>query len=256
MRRGIDGKVAIVTGGARGIGRAVCARLHGEGARVAVVDSNGDAAAALAAELSTDCMGIAADVSSERHVQKAFVQTVERFGSVDFVFNNAGIAGSAMLLTDTRVKDFDRVFEVNQRGVFLVLKAALIQMSIQGTGGAIVNSSSAAGRRGLRLRGPYCATKHAVLGLTKVAAIEGAADNVRVNAICPGPINTTHIAPVVRQWGAGDEEAGMATMLAPIPMARIGQPDEVAALVCWLFSEESSYVTGGTFTVDGGRDAQ
>lgn len=256
MLRGIEGKVALVTGGARGLGGATVLRLLEEGAYVVAADVDEDEIKRFTSEQSSDrLLGLPLDVSSESGVQHAVDETVSRFGSLDLVFNNAGIAGPAKPLVEIDVADFDRVYSVNQRGVFLVLKSAIQQMLRQGNGGSIVNTSSAAGLRGFRMRGPYCAVKHAVLGLTKVAAVEYALDGIRVNAVCPGPIETRHIGPVGAAWGGGSEAAGRAEMAKAVPMGRIGEPDEVGALVAWLLSDEASFITGGTYTIDGGRDA-
>lgn len=253
----IAGKAALVTGGARGIGGAVAERLLAEGASVVVADVDPTAVDEFVATADNPLLhGLIADTSSEADVVKVVRTAVDDFGSLDLVMNNAGIAGPAELLTDISVEDFDRTVAVNQRGVFLVLRESIKQMLAQGSAGSIVNTSSAAGLRGFRMRGPYAATKHAVIGLTRVAAIEYAEQNIRVNAICPGPIMTRHLGPLAEKWGGGQEGSGFEEMTAAVPMKRIGAPSEVAALVVWLLSDEASYITGNAVPIDGGRDAK
>ena len=252
---GFADKVAVVTGGASGIGAAVARRLSTNGAKVVVADLDGDAAAAFAATLP-EGLAIAAetDVSSEASVSACFATARERFGQIDVIHNNAGITGPAKHLLDIDVDDFDRVLAVNARGVFLVLREAFRYLSEERPG-AIVNTSSAAGLRGYRMRTPYSASKHAVVGMTKVAALEGAPHGIRVNAVCPGPIETAFIASVAREWGGGDIEKGRAEMSESVPLRRLGEPAEAASLICWLLSDEASYMTGAIVPVDGGRTA-
>jgi NAD(P)-dependent dehydrogenase (short-subunit alcohol dehydrogenase family) len=250
------GKVGLVTGGASGIGAAVAARLTSSGAKVVIADQNGDAAADHAASLPPgSAVGIAADVSVEADVQNCLATALSEFGRLDVVHNNAGITGPAKHLIDIEVDDFDRVLAVNARGVFLVLREACRHFTAQRQPGAIVNTSSAAGLRGYRMRTPYSASKHAVVGLTKVAALEGALHGIRVNAVCPGPIETAFISSVALEWGAGDIDKGRAEMSESVPMHRLGTPTEAAALICWLLSDDASYMTGAIVPIDGGRTA-
>lgn len=253
MLKGLEDKVALVTGGAGGIGAATAKRLSEEGARLVIVDLDGAGAAQQAASLPGDAISVDADVSDPAAVARAFAAGVERFGRVDLIHNNAGATGPAKPLVEIEPEEFDGVVAVNVRGVFLVLRAAFAQFGRQGDGGAIVNTASTAGLRGYRMRAPYVATKHAVVGITKVAALEGAASGIRVNAVCPGPIETQFIARVAEAWGDGDVEKGRAEMSASVPLARLGQPDEVAGLVAWLLSDEAPYVTGAIVPIDGGR---
>jgi 3-oxoacyl-[acyl-carrier protein] reductase len=255
MLKGLAGKVALVTGGASGIGAATAVRLSEEGARLVIVDLDGAAAAQHAASLPGDAISVEADVSEPDAVAHAFAAGVERFGRVDLVHNNAGATGPAKPLVEIEPAEFDRVVAVNVRGVFLVLRAAFGQLGRQGSGGAIVNTASTAGLRGYRMRAPYAATKHAVVGITKVAALEGASSGIRVNAVCPGPIETQFIAKVAEAWGGGDVEKGRAEMSSSVPLERLGQPEEVAGLVAWLLSDEAPYVTGAIVPIDGGRTA-
>jgi NAD(P)-dependent dehydrogenase (short-subunit alcohol dehydrogenase family) len=256
MSASFEGKVGLVTGGASGIGAAVATRLAQSGARVVIADLNGDAAAAHAASLpSGSAVGIAADVSVEADVQTCIATALQSFGGLDVVHNNAGITGPAKHLVEIEVEDFDRVLAVNARGVFLVLREACRHFTEQGKPGAIVNTSSAAGLRGYRMRTPYSASKHAVVGLTKVAALEGALSGIRVNAVCPGPIETAFISSVALEWGSGDIDKGRAEMSESVPMRRLGTPLEASALICWLLSDEASFMTGAIVPIDGGRTA-
>jgi 3alpha(or 20beta)-hydroxysteroid dehydrogenase len=248
-----DRKVALVTGGGSGIGATVAARLAEGGARVVIADLDGKAAAAQATSLGAAATAVAADVSDEADVRACIETALDAFGRLDIVHNNAGITGPAKHLLEIETADFDRVLAVNARGVFLVLRESFRHFTELGQAGAIVNTSSVAGLRGYRMRTPYSASKHAVVGLTKVAALEGAAHGIRVNAVCPGPIETPFIASVAREWGGGDIEKGRAEMSDSVPLQRLGTPDEAAALVCWLLSDEASYMTGAIVPIDGGR---
>jgi 3alpha(or 20beta)-hydroxysteroid dehydrogenase len=256
MSTSLEGKVGLVTGGASGIGGATAECLVASGAKVVIADLKGDGAAELAASLpSGSAVGIAADVSVQEDVERCVTTALSIFGRLDVVHNNAGITGPAKNLIDFDVDDFDRVLAINARGVFLVLREACRHFTSLRQAGAIVNTSSAAGLRGYRMRTAYSASKHAVVGLTKVAALEMAENHVRVNAICPGPIETAFISSVAREWGGGDIEKGRAEMSESVPMKRLGTPAEAAALVCWLLSDEASFMTGAIVSIDGGRTA-
>lgn len=255
--RGLPGRVGLVTGGGRGIGRATADRLVQEGAKVVICDIDEDVAKAAADDLGPDhAVGIAADISTVEGAHLAVEMATTTFGSLDLVHNNAGNISPARPLPDIEPEEFDAVLRVHVRGCFLVLREALGVMRAQGTGGAIVNTSSVAGVRGAPMRAPYSASKHAIVGLTRVAAIDMAGTGIRINAICPGPIRTRFIEPTAREWGDGSVEASLDARAAPVPLKRLGTPDEVAALVCWLLSDEASYVNGGLYTVDGGRHAR
>jgi len=256
MSASFEGKVGLVTGGASGIGGAVARRLAEYGAKVVIADLNGEAAAEHAASLPDgSAVALAADVSVEADVKACIATAVESFGRLDVVHNNAGITGPAKHLVDIEVEDFDRVLAVNARGVFLVLRESCRHFATRQQPGAIVNTSSAAGLRGYRMRTPYSASKHAVVGLTKVAALEGALAGIRVNAVCPGPIETAFISSVAREWGGGDIDKGRAEMSESVPMHRLGTPTEAAALICWLLSDDASFMTGAIVPIDGGRTA-
>ncbi|HEY3060792.1 MAG TPA: SDR family NAD(P)-dependent oxidoreductase [Chloroflexota bacterium] len=246
------GQVAIVTGGAGGIGRAVAQRLVADGARVALVDLAGTQLDNVAQALGGEVLPIEADVGQEEDVGEYVRQTVERFGRVDLLFNNAGVEGRVANIVDADIADFDRLMAINVRGVFLGLREVLRVLQRQGTGGAIVNTASIAGLRGGVGVAPYIASKHAVIGLTKTAALEGAAFGVRVNAVAPGYIDTRMIQALIVARTPDNPKAGREAMEGRVPLKRFGKPDEVANLVTWLLSVEASYITGSVNLVEAG----
>lgn len=247
------GRTAFVTGGSAGMGAATVRAFAENGAAVAIVDRNGEAAERLATELTgrgLRAVGIACDVSDEDQVAQAVQQTVETFGSLDMAFNNAGIMLPPVDAADETADAFDSIVAVNLRGVWAAMKHELQQMRLQGSG-AIVNCSSLGGLVGGAGRATYHATKHGVIGATKSAALQYGTQGVRVNAVCPGTIDT----PMVARMAAGGE-LDSAAAVAAIPMRRLGRDDEIAAAVLWLCSDAASYVTGVALPVDGGYTAQ
>jgi 3alpha(or 20beta)-hydroxysteroid dehydrogenase len=243
----LDGKVALITGGARGMG-AVEARLFAEeGARVALADVKDELGSALAHELGDAAAYIHLDVTSEADWVAAAAAVVERFGRLDVLVNNAGVIRMGAIAEMT-LADYQFVIDVNQTGTFLGMKTA-IPLMLQAGGGSIVNIASAEGMQGTPGGGAYCASKHAVIGLTKTAAIEMAQAGIRVNAVCPGGVST----PLIEELSAAMGGAPVLDMItAHSPLKRGARPEEIAELVLWLASDASSYVTGAPVPIDGG----
>jgi NAD(P)-dependent dehydrogenase (short-subunit alcohol dehydrogenase family) len=247
----LDGKVALVTGGGGDIGRATALAMVREGARVAVADLAAAAAHDTAALINTaggQAIALVGDVTRAADVRAMVGDTVAAYGRLDCAFNNAGIApyqvdAEGHLTAEWPEESFDRMIAVNLKSVWLCMKEEIPQMLSQG-GGAIVNTGSIAGLIGLQTSSAYAAAKHGVIGLTKTAALEYATGHIRVNAVCPGFIETKMTEDTMRRRGAA--------IMAQIPFGRMGQPGEIAEMVVWLCSERASYVTGAAYNVDGG----
>jgi NAD(P)-dependent dehydrogenase (short-subunit alcohol dehydrogenase family) len=247
-----EGKVAFITGGGSGLGAAAAVRLAAEGARVAVADIDEAAAERVAAGLP-DAFAVAVDVSDAASVQRAVAATVERWGRLDVVFNNAGIPGSQQALHEMDVANWDRVRAVNGDGIFYVLKYT-IEALLRTGGGSIVNTSSTAGLTGQLNISPYTFAKAGIVGLTRSAAIEYAAQGIRVNAIAPTVVWT----PLVEDFAntAPDPAAMREAMQNFNPVPGIPTAEDVAAVVAFLASDEARWITGHTLPVDGGYCAR
>jgi NAD(P)-dependent dehydrogenase (short-subunit alcohol dehydrogenase family) len=251
----LAGKVAIVTGAAQGIGRACADRLAREGAKLVLGDVNveaGNAAASAIAASGATAMHVPADVAKPGDVDKVVVAAVETFGRIDVLVNNAGVVDDAPFL-DLAVEEFDRVLGINLRGAFLMGQAAARQMVRQGkagdgiSAGAIVNMSSINEKFGLPDHVAYSVSKGGISQLTKAMAVALAPLGIRVNAVGPGTIDTPLLENVIK------DKAFRSKVLSRTPLGRFGRPQEVAAIVAWLASDEASYVTGTTVFADGGR---
>ena len=239
-------KVAFITGAASGIGRAAAVAFAAEGARVAILDRSDDAlkqTEAAVKGLGGQVLSICCDVSVPEQVEAAVKQVVERFGRLDVAFNNAGIENKAARLHEIELPDWDRILNVNLRGTFLCMRHELAQMVRQGVG-VVVNTSSGAGICGVEGGASYAASKHAIIGMTKSAALDYAKQNIRVNAVLPGNIET----PMMDRFTGGDIQKAIALE----PVGRLGKPAEIAEAVLWMASDLGGFVTGSSVVIDGG----
>lgn len=240
------GRVALVTGAASGIGRATAVAFAREGARVAILDRT---AAALqpSAQAVRDAGGeglvLACDIAQPEEVEAAIAETVATFGRLDIAFNNAGVENVAAPVAEIALADWDRILDINLRGTFVCMKHEIAQMLRQG-GGVIVNTASGAGIRGVAGGASYAASKHAVIGLTKSAALDYATANIRVNAVLPGNIAT----PMMDRFTGGDIQKAIDLE----PIGRLGRPEEIAEAVLWMSADLGAFVTGAAVSVDGG----
>ena len=250
MNYSLENKIALVTGAASGIGLATARAYAEAGASVVLADLNAEAVQAAVKELIAKghkAKAIICNAANLDEVEAMVQETVSAFGRLDIAFNNAGVQNILAEIADATVEDFDRVNSVNLRGVWGCMKYELQQMRKQGSG-VIVNCSSIGGIVGGAERASYHAAKHGVLGLTKSAALEYAARNIRINAVCPGLIWT----PMAEQMAASGQKDALDAMVKSVPMQRHGQAEEIADVVLWLSSDASSYVTGQSISVDGG----
>jgi len=249
----LDGKVALITGAASGIGRATASIFAREGARLLLADlqeEGGNETLATVHGAGAEAIFLKVDVAQWDDVERMVAKAVETFGRLDCAFNNAGIDGKGGMTHQCTEANWNRVISINLTGVWLCMKAEITQMLKQG-GGAIVNTSSDAGLAGAKGLPAYVAAKHGVAGLTKAAALEYGKHNIRVNAVCPGPIRTPMLGRLLRR--RDDIEAKMARAE---PLKRLGEPSEIGEAVAWLCSDRASYVHGLPMPVDGGYMAQ
>ena len=240
------GKVALVTGGSAGIGRATARAFAEAGATVVLSDIDAEGGEAVAQELrdsGSETAFIRADVSQAADVARLVAETVARYGRIDCAHNNAGILGGVALLADVAEDEFDRLMSVNLKGVWLCLKEEIVQMQRQGGGGSIVNTASIAGLRGTAWLPIYSASKHGVVGLTRAAALAYAGDGIRVNAVCPGYVDTAMVTDTPLLLARAGERT---------PMGRLVSPEEIAMAVVWLCSDTAAIMTGEMMVIDGG----
>jgi len=250
----LDGRVAVVTGAAGVIGTATLRLLAERGARIVAVDRKGADLAAAIKELpaSAEALAVTADVTEEDEVAEYVRATVDRFGTIDAFYNNAGIEGEIKPITEYPLESFRRVLDVNVVGVFLGMKHVLPVMLKQNKG-SIINTASIAGLMGSPEIAVYSASKHAVIGLTKSAALECSTTGVRVNCVCPGMIDSRMLSAIIEGRNPGNAPVSSDKIVERIPARRLGQASEVASIVAFLASDEASYVSGSAYTVDGGR---
>ncbi len=249
----LQGKVALVTGGSSGIGRACALAFAREGAKVVVADvvvQGGRETVQMIGEAGGEAIFVKADVSNAAEVEALISKAIEVYSGLDYAHNNAGIDGPTASITEFTEEDWNRIININLKGVWLCMKYEIIHMA-KHRGGAIVNTSSAAGLVGFERSPVYTASKHGVVGLTRAAALQYAKAGIRINAVCPGPIRT----PTYERITHGNPQRE-ARVIARVPVGRLGTPQEVAEAVVWLCSDAASLVTGHALAIDGGWTAQ
>jgi NAD(P)-dependent dehydrogenase (short-subunit alcohol dehydrogenase family) len=249
MTAELSGKIGLITGGTSGIGRDAAVRFAKAGAKVVIAgrrEFEGKETIGMVRAAGGDGEFVKADVSKAVEVDALIQRTVEKFGRLDVAFNNAGVEGNWVPITEQSEEDWNRTIDINLKGVWLCLKYEIQQMTKQGGGGAIVNMASVAGLIGSAGAAAYCASKHGVIALTKTAALENARGGIRVNAVCPAVIET----PMAERL-FGEPEVNK-FMLGLHPMGRFGRPEEIAEAVVWICSDRASFMTGQSLVLDGG----
>ena len=255
MLKGLEGKIALVTGAAGGIGSATCRRLADEGVSVVATDISDDASKAIAAELGGNSVGIGADISTAAGVAAALQAGVDAFGGIDLAFVNAGVECYAAPIAEFSEAEYDRVFNVNVRGAFLTAQAVVNHLLGAGKPGNILFTASIAGLQGSPTTSIYNSSKHAVVGMSKCLALEVGPKGIRVNVLCPGVVDTRMMRALEESMGAAagiSAEDMKAAMAAGNALGRYATADEIAAMAAWILSDEGAYCHGETFTIGGG----
>lgn len=255
MQRSCEDKVVVVTGGASGIGRAACIEFANQGASIALFDVDDVCAAEVIEMLNQlNCRALyqQVDVSDSQHVERGIGKVIQQFGKIDYAFNNAGIEGKlTTVYSDYSDEDWDNVININLRGVWMCMKYQLQQMLKQ-KNGAIVNTSSIFGLVAIANSPAYTASKHAVIGLTKAAALAHVKENIRINAVCPGFVHTEMVQRAI----SSDPNLVLSHIEGQSPIGRLAKPEEIAKAAVWLCSDNASYITGHALVADGGFLAQ
>lgn len=253
-----ENKVAIITGAGGGIGKAVAKELYEKGVKISLVDVSAESLTELSKELNLNkdnSLLLKADVSREDNVKYYVDKTIEKFGKIDIFVNNAGVEGKVASIMETKKEDLDFVLNINVKGVYYGLKYVMAEM-MKNKSGSIINTSSVAGFIGSPGLCPYVASKHAVIGITKTAALEGAPLNIRVNAVCPGPVDNRMMKSIEEGALPGNGDAIKTEFLKMIPLGRYASNEDVSKLIVFLASDDSTYITGQAYRIDGGMNAK